>query len=318
MTNHFRGETSSEKYENLLFEFKNLFASFTSDIVNHPSWYFSSKSLALILSLLIPLLEAFSKLSFSIVSNGSTFRVIYFPVSSAVEVATSCIGDLNLHSIFASHLSADFLDILRFSDNFATRLSHVSDIQRSFRNFHGLTPISSLKDRICHAFILLILVDAISALVAIHFFIHSVGIFTHFISRTILFFAHSTPHFMSAVPYFPVLLAIAHTAGTITFSASGHSTAPPTVPIISSLAVGSSHRSASVYAGVPVAPITAPLPAVASSPPPFSNAPPAYPTGAVSAMTPPVFLASICCCVNGFHHVIPAIVISSPIFFAPV
>lgn len=134
------------------------------------------------------------------------------------------------------------------------------------------------------------------------------------ISLVILFFTHSTPHFISAVPYFPVLLAIAHIAGATTFSAIGHSTAPHIVPAISSLAVGSSPLSASVYAGVPVAPIIAPLPAVASHHPPFRSAPPAYHTGAVNAVVPPILYLSTCSGVRSSPDC-PALVISAPIRF---
>lgn len=71
---------------------------------------------------------------------------------------------MNLPSMFANPVSADFLDSFRLSASFVTRLSPVSVIPLSSRNFQGLTHISVLNFRICPAFILFMFVADISAI----------------------------------------------------------------------------------------------------------------------------------------------------------
>jgi hypothetical protein len=97
------------------------------------------------------------------------------------------------------------------------------------------------------------------------------GVFIDEISRVILFFNHSVPHFISASPYFAVLFAIPPIAGITAFSRSGQATAPHTVPIAISPPVGSLHSSSAVYIGVACAHAIAPLVAVAHNPVPFMS-----------------------------------------------
>jgi hypothetical protein len=72
------------------------------------------------------------------------------------------------------------------------------------------------------------------------------GVLNACTSRFTLFFSHSVPHFISASPYFPVLLAIPETAGITAFSTSGQAIAPPTVHATISPPVGSLHSEATV------------------------------------------------------------------------
>lgn len=106
-----------------------------------------------------------------------------------------------------------------------------------------------------------------------------------------------------------------HTAGIATFSTRGHTTAPHTVQVTISGAVGSLHSSRAVYTGVPTHPATDHLITVFARPAPCINLL-AVPSGigAVATILAPNRLASLCFSVI-FHS--PALVISSPSAFAP-
>lgn len=138
------------------------------------------------------------------------------------------------------------------------------------------------------------------------------------ISLAMLFFAHSTPHFIRAVPYFPVLDAIHPIAGAITFPIIGQATAPHTNQVPAQVAI--SHIVASHHFSIIgcVAPNQAHTiqDLQASQSNHFEPARYSQPIGAVNANSQPNFLASICFCVSCLVQpfVIPAIVISSHIF----
>ena len=144
-------------------------------------------------------------------------------------------------------------------------------------------------------------VDAISARVCIPFCIH---VFTTDTSSQILFPSHLAPHFTSACPYFPVLLATAQTAGAITLPITGqatHHTAHPVIPhrivsdSVASLPLSSVGRVAPNHA-----PTTAERPARLATHLAHHTYPP--PTGSVKAVMAHVLRALFCCSVRSHSH----------------
>lgn len=141
------------------------------------------------------------------------------------------------------------------------------------------------------------------------------GVFNAFISRAIDFLAHSTPHFISACQYLPVLLAIHPIAGAITFHISGHATAPVTHPIAHPVAIShivASHPLSIIGCVAPNHAHTTPD-LHASQSVDFAPARNSHPIGAVSASSHPSLLILRC-----FSVISPsqALVMSSPTCFA--
>ena len=103
--------------------------------------------------------------------------------------------------------------------------------------------------------------------------------------------------------------------GIATFSRAVHNTAPHTVPIACSEAVGNLHSSNAVYTGVPVNQAIPHRRAVFASPAPCTNLL-AVPRGigAVATILAPNRLAVLCFSVMSHS---PAFVMSSPSAFAP-
>jgi hypothetical protein len=130
------------------------------------------------------------------------------------------------------------------------------------------------------------------------------GVFIACISLDTLFFNHSVPHFTSACPYFPVLLATAQTAGAITFPITGqaiHHTAHHVIPhrivsdSVASLPLSSVGRVAPNHA-----PTTAERHARLATHFAHHTYPP--PTGSVSAVMAHVLRALFCCSVRSHSH----------------
>ena len=110
---------------------------------------------------------------------------------------------------------------------------------RDTANCHGVSQICFVNFSSSSALNRFARVEIASALLCIALGIHAKSLDTDFLS-------HSAPHFTRAVQYLPVLLAIQATAGTTSFSATGHKTAPPAIQVAISHPVGNLPSSSHV------------------------------------------------------------------------
>lgn len=131
--------------------------------------------------------------------------------------------NLKRHFIACNASSAWSFDAFQRLVASTTASSHTLVIPRLVAKSQGDCPVVFVNSLISFALNRFAFVDMLAPLGVI-------AVFNPEISLAILFFAHSTPHFTRAVPYFPVLLAILPIAGAITFPISGQATAPVTPP----------------------------------------------------------------------------------------